>query len=48
MNHHECIQKALMIALSSNKKQIISIKNASKNIRSSSSFNRNIYFRYGS
>jgi len=32
MNHHECIQKALMIALSSNKKQIISIKNASMDI----------------
>ncbi len=47
MNHHECIQKALMIALSSNKKQIISIKNASKNIRSSSP-NRRINFRYGS
>ncbi|SUJ87870.1 Uncharacterised protein [Sphingobacterium multivorum] len=47
MNHHECIQKALMIALSSNKKQIISRKNASKNIRSSSP-NRSIYIRYGS
>ena len=47
MNHHECIQKTLMIALSSNKKQIISIKNASKNIRSSS-LNRSIYIRYGS
>ncbi len=47
MNHHECIQKTLMIALSSNKKQIISIKNASKNIHSSSP-NRSIYFRYGS
>jgi hypothetical protein len=47
MNHHECIQKTLMIALSSNKKQIISIKNFSKNIRSSS-FNRSINFRYGS
>jgi len=47
MNHHECIQKALMIALSSNKKQIISRKNASKNIHSSS-LNRSINFRYGS
>ncbi len=47
MNHHECIQRTLMIALSSNKKQIISIKNTSKNIRSSS-FNRRINFRYGS
>ncbi len=46
MNHHECIQKALMIALSSNKKQIISIKNSSKNILRSSP-NRNIHFRYG-
>jgi len=46
MNHHECIQKALIIALSSNKKQIISIKNFSKNIRSSS-INRSINFRYG-
>ncbi len=47
MNHHECIQKTLMIGLSSNKKQIISIKNASKNIRSSSP-NRIINFRNGS
>ncbi len=47
MNHHECIERTLMIALSSNKKQIISIKNASKNIRSSS-FNRRINIRYGS
>jgi len=47
MNHHECIQMALMIALSSNKKQIISIKNSSKNIHSSS-FNRSIHFHYGS
>ncbi len=47
MNHHECIQRTLMIALSSNKKQIISIKNISKNIRSSSP-NRSINFRYGS
>ena len=46
MNHYECIQKALMIALSSNKKQIILIKNASKNIRSSS-INRSINIRYG-
>ncbi len=46
MNHHECIRKALMIALSSNKKQIISIKIISKNIRSSS-LNRSIHFRYG-
>ncbi len=47
MNHHECLKMALMIALSPIKKQIISIKNSSKNIRSSS-FNRRINFRYGS
>ncbi len=47
MNHHECIERTLMIALSSNKKQIISIKNFSKNIRSSS-LNRIINMCYGS